>query len=654
MSALPGDHYEGSDSSGDEGDATPALEAAPVAVTVRRNAALSAVVGVVASALAVAYLWRAVQYAAPLDWALCVVIAGVAGYHLSALLDARTPLVVADDLGVRIRLGSQWRGLPWDAVARVEALPRRGVFGDGRLAFHPHHVERALDGLDSPGRRAARMNERLHGSPLVVPLGLTTRASVPSDALDEALARLGAATAPTPPTDLPGSTDSVDSTPAVDSTDTTDSNEEAAERAPRRSPLGGLGTLVSRFGRGRGHDIDEVRDEGDEGGETAAMPAPESAPDLPDEPTHESAAPAPAAFAVPLREARRGLRAMVTRDHPATPLGAAALHEEAVSADLTPGDLPEARALRRPGSVDLDIDQGPAVHLLGTPGEADTSGHATVHPIARPGKAVEPLVIADPGTEPAADPVIGPQLAAGRTRLGLSVDELADRTRIRPHVIESIEVDDFVPCGGDFYARGHLRTLARVLGQDPVPLLEKFDNRYATAPINARRVFEAELATGNTGSMRSTVGGGPNWALLVGCVLSLVMIWGVVRLFSTEGPDVDESLLPGATPVLNGSAGVDNGYDSVDRDKKGTGPKPIPVTLVAAQAPTRVVVRDGDRKVVFAGPLVMGERKQLRVSPPVTVRARNAGAVEVRVQGKPRGTVGEVGAPGSRTFHRVR
>ena len=64
------------------------------------------------------------------------------------------------------------------------------------------------------------------------------------------------------------------------------------------------------------------------------------------------------------------------------------------------------------------------------------------------------------------DPVIGPELAAARSRLGLTVDQLADRTRIRPHVIESIEVDDFTPCGGDFYARGHLRTLARVLGLD--------------------------------------------------------------------------------------------------------------------------------------------------------------------------------------------
>jgi cytoskeletal protein RodZ len=268
-----------------------------------------------------------------------------------------------------------------------------------------------------------------------------------------------------------------------------------------------------------------------------------------------------------------------------------------------------------------------------------------VRAIAKLGEPVAPLVIGDFEPEPAYDPVIGPELAAARTRLGLSVDELADRTRIRPHVIESIEVDDFAPCGGDFYARGHLRTLARVLGQDPAPLLEQFDQRYATAPINARRVFEAELATGMTGTMRSTVGG-PNWGLLVGAVLSLVLVWGLVRLFATEPPQLIED----SAPVLNGSAGVDQAYPSAAQAKPAS--RPLPIMLVATQAGSRVVVRDADGRIVFAGDLIVGERKSLKVDPPVRVQARNAGAIEVRVKGRDRGPVGALGEPGRRTFHR--
>jgi len=271
------------------------------------------------------------------------------------------------------------------------------------------------------------------------------------------------------------------------------------------------------------------------------------------------------------------------------------------------------------------------------------AGDATrVRPISQLGDPVEPLVIDDFATEPAYDPVIGPELTAARTRLGLSVDELAERTRIRPHVIESIEVDDFAPCGGDFYARGHLRTMARFLGQDPVPFLAAFEDRYATAPVNARRVFEAELATGMRGSMRSTIGG-PNWGLLVGVVLSLILVWGVVRFVSAEPVELVRS----PAPVLNGSAGL-----ATDPKPRASAPvsKPLRLTLIAAHAGSRLVVRNGNGRVVFTGELALGEKKRLEVTPPVRVRATDAGAIEVAVGGRDEGVLGVLGKPGNRIF----
>jgi hypothetical protein len=598
----------------------------PAPVVVRRNAAVSALIGGTASAVAIAYLWRASESGAPLDWVLCGLMTLIAGVYLAGLLDARTPLVVADELGVRIRLGQQWRGLPWDAVAGVEVLPRTGPLRDGRLVFRPHSVERALDGLEPRGRRIAALNQRMYGAALAVPLGLTTRTALQADALAAALRAL-AAERPEVTVVRPDPVESAE--PAGDATDATVEHDEAIETDDRpdpvepgaddsagaparrtpRSLVGGLGSIVSRVAK-------RARTERT-GGAAVDEPAPM----------------VPAAFAAPLRETRPGLRAQVTRDLPATTLGATALHQQAVEMRASATGLPERRELRRPGSVDLVFE---------APGE----GIAPVRPISTLGEPVEPLVLDDLGTEPAADPVIGPELAAARTRVGLSIDELADRTRIRPHVIESIEVDDFTPCGGDFYARGHLRTLARVLGQDPAPLLERFDNRYATAPINARRVFEAELATGMTGSMRSTVGG-PNWGLLIGVVLSLVLVWGVVRFFAAEPAPVIHS----PAPVLNGSAGVDREFDGLAAPN--TAPKPLRITLVAAEAGSRVVVRDGEGRIVYAGRLVLGERKKLEIVPPVKIRARNAGAVEVRVRGKDRGTVGQqLGEPGRRTIRR--
>lgn len=688
-----------SDRSGDE----TVLAGTPVVV--RRAAGLAAVIGAGASAIAIAYLWRAVGTGSPLDWALCAVTALIAGFYLASLLDARTPLVVADDLGVRIRLGQQWRGLPWEAVGTVEVRPRRSWLHDGRLVFRPHSLGRALDGLEVRGRRAAALNQRMYGGALAVPLGLTTRTSTPAgdvEAIVEGLATLSRGRSPVllvepaPETEADAGPDAEaaaaaaatepDTQPDRGSDRVGESTQVEVERADgdpdpdtvrgprtpgrtgsgsedrtarrfgvrrraagpgeataqpiaepvapepqpsdaatapaRRSLLGGIAMIVSRVAKGDRHDVDHEPTLGQPVLDTPAQD--DLAQDTPAHAAAEQPEPPTASPVMPLRSARPALRAEVTRDTPATTLGAAPLHDEAATRR---GGLPEGRELRRPGSVDLVF-------------ESPTSG--SVRPIARLGDTVEPLVIDDFVTEPAYDPVIGPELAAARTRVGLTIDELAERTRIRPHVLESIEVDDFAPCGGDFYARGHLRTLARVLGQDPEPLLQKFDDRYATAPINARRVFEAELATGMTGSIRSTVGG-PSWGLLVGAVLSLVLVWGLVRLFATEPPELIQS----PTPVLNGSAGVAESYPKAVPAAK----RPVPVE-VAATAGSRVVVRNGEGKIVWAGRLEAGGRKVVRVAPPVRVQASDAGAVTVRIGGERRGAVGEPGEPGRRTFTR--
>ena len=79
-------------------------------------------------------------------------LAGVLGVlgigYLAALVDARTPLLVADTQGVRIRLGRAWRGLPWGALHRVEHTPRRGLLRDGRLVMVVHNPARLLEELD--------------------------------------------------------------------------------------------------------------------------------------------------------------------------------------------------------------------------------------------------------------------------------------------------------------------------------------------------------------------------------------------------------------------------------------------------------------------------------------------------------------------------
>jgi eukaryotic-like serine/threonine-protein kinase len=70
---------------------------------------------------------------------------------------------------------------------------------------------------------------------------------------------------------------------------------------------------------------------------------------------------------------------------------------------------------------------------------------------------------------------IGEALAQARRRAGLTVAQISARTRIREAIIRGVEGDDFSGCGGDFYARGHIRAIAKVTGADPVPLIREYD-----------------------------------------------------------------------------------------------------------------------------------------------------------------------------------
>ena len=569
-----------------------ALSLTPDAVEVRRNAGLAAALGAVSSGLAIAYLARAVGGGGVLDGALALVMGSLGGYWLLTFVDARTPLLVADTQGVRIRLGHHWRGLPWSAVQHVEHTPRRGLLRDGRLVVHVRNEEKLLAELDASGRRRAAFSTRVHGAPFALPLGLSTRVIGAGADVGAALDRVA---------DQTGAVIVIDDAdqPELSETEPVAGTDEPRSRPTWRDPRPLLASTIAKLAA-----LSPQRPTAD--GEAVGTDGEDDSEDEKSfvdglEPVVASATPSP------LRESSVGRRSEVRKDLVETLTGEK--------------DEPQGRELRRPGSVSLVED----TEVWGD----------RVRPISRAGDVVDPIVLDDFEVEPALDPVIGPEFLAARTRLGLSVDQLADRTRIRPHVIESIEVDDFAPCGGDFYARGHLRTLARVLGIDVAPMLAAYDERYAHADINPRRVFEAELATGATGSIRSTKGG-PNWSLLVAVVMAVVLCWSVARLVM-DAPDE----LRGSAPVLNGSGGPGgSSFTSAD---------PVPVVLRATTSGAHVVVRDGAGKIVFKGNLAVGDVKEVSAAPPVRVQTTD-GAVTVALDGQPATPIGESGVADQGTY----
>jgi cytoskeletal protein RodZ len=120
---------------------------------------------------------------------------------------------------------------------------------------------------------------------------------------------------------------------------------------------------------------------------------------------------------------------------------------------------------------------------------------------------------------------LGSVIRQARIDAGLSIDDLSERTSIRAGLLKEIESDDFTKCGGETYARGHLRNIAPQIKMDPQLLLELYENEQSMQP---RRIQEM-LAENNVMTNpvdKKTI----SWKTLAGISLSTLALLAAVQI----------------------------------------------------------------------------------------------------------------------------
>ncbi len=187
---------------------------------------------------------------------------------------------------------------------------------------------------------------------------------------------------------------------------------------------------------------------------------------------------------------------------------------------------------------------------------------------------------------------IGETLAEARHQAGLSVAQVSEQTRIRPPIIRSIEADDYEACGGDFYARGDIRSIAEVVGTDPEPLIHEYDQAHrAPGPVAATSLDEL-LERSRTQWHRR-----PGFMLVFG-LAAIVIVLGFVGYRIMGSPGSGPALSVAAdgnaspTPAASGAAGRPDTARSSRATAGSSAPaaaqsaSPAPSTTGSTPAPT--------------------------------------------------------------------
>jgi cytoskeletal protein RodZ len=232
---------------------------------------------------------------------------------------------------------------------------------------------------------------------------------------------------------------------------------------------------------------------------------------------------------------------------------------------------------------------------------------------------------------------IGETLAQERRQAGLSVTQVSLQTRIRETVIRGMESDDFSACGGNFYARGHIRSVARVIGIDPEPLVSEFDAAHGGAPqpVSATAAFEPERPIPFR-ERRSA-----NWSAAMALALAVVVIAGVFQAVRHDGGREQHTARQVAgTPAPRPSKPAPTAPPK-STDPVAAAPRTTVEVAVVAKRTVWVNVRGDKGKALYSGVLRSGDQKKWTAKKKISMVIGIGGGVRLTVNGKDIGTPGK-------------
>jgi cytoskeleton protein RodZ len=240
---------------------------------------------------------------------------------------------------------------------------------------------------------------------------------------------------------------------------------------------------------------------------------------------------------------------------------------------------------------------------------------------------------------------LGEFLQKAREDAGFSVDELAHIVNLRPGLIRAMESNDFLPCGGDTYARGHIRNISQATGSSAQELLAMYEAEHS---VDSRSIH-SQLVDNNAAAIRSE-NRKLSWKVLVGASLSVVVLIGVAQfaLSAIESEPATTSMVveevePSQTPTPSPTA------SAAPTATTSTMTGELTLSISAARGNSNIDVVIGGMSV-YKGPLFQGESKTFVGEESISIYAGNAGDLDLTLNGEKLAPLGERNQEIRKTF----
>jgi cytoskeletal protein RodZ len=222
---------------------------------------------------------------------------------------------------------------------------------------------------------------------------------------------------------------------------------------------------------------------------------------------------------------------------------------------------------------------------------------------------------------------LGSTIRDAREAARISLESLSESTSIRLGLLTEMENNNFAHCGGDTYARGHLRNIANRIGLNPQILLDLYNDQHSTE----NRAIQDLLVENNIMQVpreKKTI----SWKVPALVSVTILFVIASVQIVTsnqdsspTPAPSVSASKSAEPTPAPTESAAPSPAVTS----KSG----PVELTLVASRGNSYIdIIVDGVK--IEKGSMFQGETKTFKGKKVISIYLSNPAGLDLTHNGK--------------------
>ena len=224
---------------------------------------------------------------------------------------------------------------------------------------------------------------------------------------------------------------------------------------------------------------------------------------------------------------------------------------------------------------------------------------------------------------------LGQVIRDARIAARLSIEELSESTSIRIGLLTEMENINFVHCGGDTYARGHLRNIANKLGVEPNVFIKLYNEEHS---LESRAIGDL-LVENNVMSVpveKKSI----SWKVPAAISLSVLFLFGVVQIvMSNQSSDSQPVAAASATPTAEAPVAPSPTATPAPTATVAASDGRVTLTLSAVRGNSYVdVIVDGT--IVIKGSLFQGDTKNFEGRRAISVYLSNPAGVDVTHDGE--------------------